>query len=330
LNGKNAILSLMMGIALILMVILAVSVVKADSTKLQIIPATNTFYINTAPPSTIITLNITVVDVTDLFTWQVGIQWDPTILNYSSIDLPSDHVFAGKTYYEIGPDLSQINEGKVYYSLVLAQPTTPTFNGTGTLCQLNLTILKPTSLPAYCDIEFINPPPATPSDTFLLNHIGADITFTPESATYEYSLMEHVAHTVTYLDTSYTLETYSNASIAPNAIEVNGTAKMISFNLVGYYGNAAFVNVTIPKVFLNASAAEWKVYVNGTQLSSEEIQISGNLTHTFVYAEFQTSVNTVGVQGTWIIPEISNAFIFLIMAASTAGIIVSKVKTRRK
>jgi hypothetical protein len=316
---------------LIFAVILTISMPKAHAseTKLQIIPTTNTFYINTAPLGTIITLNITVVDVTDLFTWQVAVHWDPTMLNYSKIGLPPDHVFAGKTFYEIGPDV-HYDEGTVYYSLVLGQPTTPTFSGTGTLCQLNLTILKPASLPASCNIEFLNPPPYSPSDTFLLNHFASDIVFTPESATYDYSLMEHVTHTLTYLGTHYVLETYSNASIAPDAIEVDGMEKMITFDVIGYYGDAAFVNVTIPKAFLNASTTEWKVYVNGTQLPTEQIQISENSTHTFVYAEFQTSVNTVEVQGTWIVPELSNVFLFLIMAASTSVIAALKIKMRKK
>jgi hypothetical protein len=334
LNWKKRILSSLIVLALISTVILTLSNLKtkatpADETKLQILPATNTFYINTVPPGTIITLNITVVNVTDLFTWQVAVHWDPTMLNYSKIGLPLNHVFAGKQFYEIGPDI-HYTEGTVYYSLALAQATIPTFNGTGTLCQLNLTILKPTTLPLSCDIEFLNPPPASPSDTFLLNHNGLDITFTSESSTYNYLLMEHVTHTVSYLGTDYTVETYSNASITPDCIELNGTAKMITFDAIGYYGNAAFVNVTIPKALLNASITGWKVYVNGTQLPAGQIQITENATDTFVYAEFSTSVNTVGIQGTWIVPELSSMFIFLIMAASSTVIVASKFKLRQK
>lgn len=313
-------------------VILAMSNLKtgaADTAKLQILPATNTFYINTVPPGTTITLNITVVDVTDLFTWQIAVHWDPTMLNFSSIGLPTDHVFAGKQFYEIGPDV-HYTEGTVYYSLALGMPTTPTFSGTGTLCQLNLTILNPATLPLSCTLEFLNPPPATPSDTFLLDHNGLDILFTPESATYSYELMEHVTHTVNYLGTDYTIETHSNASITPNSIEINGTAKMIIFDVIGYYGDAAFVNVTIPKDLLNATTTEWKVYVNDTQLPTAQIQITENATHTFVYAEFSTSVNTVGIQGTWIVPELSSVFIFSILAASSTVIITLKSKLRKR
>jgi len=333
LNRKRRILSTIIIVALISTAILTLSTPKAKAnpeTKLQILPATNTFNVYTKPPGTIITLNITVANVTDLFTWQVAVHWDPTLLNYSNIFLPSDHVFAGETIYPMGPDISY-TEGTVIYAVALGAGM-ETFNGTGTLCQLNLTLLAPASFPASCNIEFIHYPPYTPSDTFLLDSLGIDIEFTPESATYNYSsemVPERVIHSLTYLGITYTLETYSNASIAQNSIGINGTAKMILFNATSS-GEAAFVNVTIPKALLNASIAEWKVYVNGTQLLAGNIQVSENSTHTFIYMEFPTSLTTIGVQGTWIVPELSNAFMFLTIAASSLVVAKLKIRARKK
>ena len=324
---KKTLLTVVLATIISAVIITSTPNVNASTAVLKILPVTNTYYINMAPPNSVITLNITVADVTDLFSWQVMVQWDPSMLNYSDIFLPPDHVFTGKAFFPVSPDVDYTS-GTVVYAVALG-PGTTSFNGTGTLCQLNLTILEPTTLPISCELTFLHPPPYPLSDTFLLNSMGLDISFDIEKATYTYALMKSVSHTVTYLGESYTVGTYSNASITPNTIQVNGTAKMITFNVTGFSGNTAFVNVTIPKNFINASATQWKVYANGTELSALQIQVSENTTHTFVYATFPTSLTTVGVQGIWIVPEMPNVLL-IFLAISTTLVFASKIRTRKK
>jgi hypothetical protein len=169
----------------------AITLVQAQTTTLEIInplDGTHEFNFTTAQKSVgdTMTINITVKDVADLQTWQVAVQWDPTMLNYSNIFLPLDHIFAGKTFYIVGPDV-HYSEGTVYYGAILG-PGARTYSGSGTLCQLNLTILMPASFPASCNISFIHYPPYQPADTFLLNSIGMDIPFTPIEGHYYYSI----------------------------------------------------------------------------------------------------------------------------------------------
>jgi len=190
-HNIGKILSFLLITFLILSIIPALTLVQAQTTTLEIInklDGTHEFNFTTAEKSVgdTVTINITVKDVADLQTWQVAVQWDPTMLNYSSIFLPLDHVFAGKTFYIVGPDV-HYSEGTVYYGAMLG-PGAKTYSGSGTLCQLNLTILMPAFFPAACNISFIHYPPYQPADTFLLNSIGMDIAFMPIEGHYSYSI----------------------------------------------------------------------------------------------------------------------------------------------
>jgi hypothetical protein len=126
-------------------------------------------------------VNITVVDVTGLYGWQIKFSWDASLLDFVSAELPSDHVFAGKTFVIGGPI---IEAGYVYYAAQL-QPEMDSFNGTGTLCQITLKIVQFVSYAVpevSCDLTFTN----VGSDTFLLNNQGADIPFIIVHGFYDY------------------------------------------------------------------------------------------------------------------------------------------------
>lgn len=300
----------------------------AASTTLEIIPASNTYYINSLAPGSTFKLNVSVVNVTNLFAWQINVTWDPTVLNYSSISEPADSVFAGQSTYVTG---TVTGNNTVIRGVTLAPGgVAVNVTGTGTLTQLTLKVLDQSVLPQSCNVSFERFPPYAPSDTFLLDLNGADIAFTPQNATFTYDLMMDVFHTVTAASLDFTVETYSNTSIAPNSVIVNETAKTIAFNVTGLTGQTAgFVNVTIPQAFLNASSASaWTITVNGTAVSPAP-QITTNSTHTFIYLTFNTSKQTVVIQGTQIVPELPY-MILMFMITSSAVTVAVKIKTRKK
>jgi hypothetical protein len=179
---------------LVLSTVFIVTPVRADAaTTLELVnpvDGTHNFHYTTAEKNVgdTITINITVNDVTDLMTWQVAIVWDPALLEYKKISRPADDVFAGQPGYELGPSLEP---GKVIFGFVLntAGGGVP-FSGSGRLAQLELKIIKGVSMlepTVECDIKFINYPPYTPADTFLLNKDGVDIPFTVVDGHYKYS-----------------------------------------------------------------------------------------------------------------------------------------------
>ena len=152
-----------------------------NTTKLKVLPVQNKFYANVTLPGATFTVNVTVVDVTDLQNWQIKLTWDPALLQYVSISLPPDHVFAGSGKAMITPP-PEVGPGYVVWGCTYINEPYWTFNGTGTLCQVKLKILTPPTYPATCNLTFAE----IGYNTFLINGPGYDIPFTVEPATYIY------------------------------------------------------------------------------------------------------------------------------------------------
>jgi hypothetical protein len=139
-----------------------------------------------------IVLNITIGGLVDeaLNTYQFRVSWDPTLLDYVSLVRPSDDVFStippGASVLPAGPDTS--TPGEVLYGAAVnpVPGTTWGTNSSGRLAQLTLKIIQAVSqggpVSVTCSLDFEN----LGADTFLLNALGADISFTPNSATYLY------------------------------------------------------------------------------------------------------------------------------------------------
>lgn len=89
------------------------------------------------------TVNVTVSDVLDLYMWQIRLYFDNAVLNCTA-DMawyPADHVFAGKSLMQVEPGVYYDADVESWYliygcSLVGAEVT---FEGIGTLCQINFT-----------------------------------------------------------------------------------------------------------------------------------------------------------------------------------------------
>jgi hypothetical protein len=301
----------------------AVPRAHAQGTTLMIVPASSTYYLQTSPAGTKFKLNITVDNVTNLFSWQVNVSWNPALLNYSDITLPSDHVFAGQTFYPVPP---AVENGSVVYGVALGAVTANTFNGTGTLAQLELEILAQTALPVTCNVTFERIT-VTPADTFLLDRDGADITFTAEVGVYNYMVQELVTHLIVRPEQNYTVTTLSNTTIYPNTAVYNNNTYTLSFNATGPSGAVGYVNVTIPLALVNTAGnnSAWTFKVNGTAPLSQ--QVVNDSTNTYVYLTFNTSTELVEITGT--VPEFQSIFLMLLVTSSVVAVAV-KIRSRRK
>jgi hypothetical protein len=313
-------------IPLILLALLPASIIfintprtYAQTAELKITPAKNFFVANTTASGTKFTINITIDNVEDLYGWQISVTWNPAFLNYSDVTLPAGHVFAGKDYFILGPDISV--PGKVVYGVTLGIGQT-SFTGSGILCQIELEILNIGAPPASCKIEFADPY----VDTVLLDSAGEDIEFTTVGAYFTYAYLQ--GHRVTVGGQNFVVLTYSNGVIAPNSVIALPEQTAILFNITGDPG-FGFVNVTIPKTLLDASATAWKVYVDSTLKTA---QITSNATHTFIYVEFTFgSLVTIKIVGTWIVPEFpSIQLLMLFMAIALFTVLFLKFRKHQK
>jgi hypothetical protein len=177
--------------------------VKADPTTLEVINALDgthdfNYTTDTLSVGATIVINITVVGVTDLQNWQIKLTWDASMLSYVSAVLPSDHVFSqsGKSMILGGPTSTadSVSFGCTYIN-------TPywTFNGTGQLCQVTLQVTDaptdPISDPERtCDLALVNPP----TDTFILNGAGHDITFSIVNGRFFYEYVVPTIYPILY------------------------------------------------------------------------------------------------------------------------------------
>jgi hypothetical protein len=93
----------------------------------------------TVAPGSTITINASVVDITDLTTWQVTILYNSSILNCTSAWYPTDYVFAGKSTIPVIPVIDNLH-GYVQHGCTLMIGQTG-FTGSGTLCQIEFQVL---------------------------------------------------------------------------------------------------------------------------------------------------------------------------------------------
>lgn len=145
-------------VATVLVAVLATAnQVRADSTTLAIVPS-SIVDTSKAPGSSII-INVTVADVTDLFTWQVKIFFNPSVLSCTNATVPPDNVFAGRTIFFPGTAIDN-GEGSVKFGATIVIGSA--FTGSGVLCQIGFDVLSI----GRTGLNFSLP---YGEDTFLLN-----------------------------------------------------------------------------------------------------------------------------------------------------------------
>ena len=154
--------------------------------RMAILPRENIFSTLENPVGSTFTVNVTVYDIIDLFTWQINVTFDPALLNMTNIYVPTDNVFAGKTLFVIDP---YINVGWVIYGATLFAPE-PGVNVTqGRLAQIEFQIISapPTGESVSCSLDFSGADDST--ETFMLDsqRPQKDIPFLTQNGYYEYS-----------------------------------------------------------------------------------------------------------------------------------------------
>jgi len=139
-----------------------------DTAEIAIVPSALTVGEEEGVPTDPFLVNVTITDVSDMYSWQVTIFYNNTTLNCTDVLFPTDNVFYGKPSIPV----KSLEEGQIMCGSVL-MGIVETFTGSGLLCQLNLTgIANGTS-----DLEISS----STAETFLLDSAADDIEFTLEN-----------------------------------------------------------------------------------------------------------------------------------------------------
>jgi PKD repeat protein len=154
----SKILGLLSAITIVLTLTLSLTSIRANTPTLTIKPQK---IVNTSITiGSIITINASVIDIVDLYTWQIKVFFNPKVLNCTKAWLPLDHVFAGKTIVPVSPQIDN-EKGYVLYGASLMGGVSG-YNGSGTLCQIEFKVVGT----GLSQINFSRP---YGEDTFLLN-----------------------------------------------------------------------------------------------------------------------------------------------------------------
>jgi len=95
-----------------------------------------------------VTIAVKVSNVTNLYTWQITLHFNSSIVECAGAWYPDDHVFAGRPFIPVTPSIGQDNM-ELGASLV----GSGRFDGSGTLCLINFTGLAQGSCPLQFDAE---------------------------------------------------------------------------------------------------------------------------------------------------------------------------------
>jgi hypothetical protein len=138
-NFRRRKLSFLGILTLILIAGFTIRQVNAQGTQLSIIPATLTVGAEGQPlPTEPFTINITLTDFEDVYTWQIRILFNPSILNCTTAWYPEDHIFAGKTTAPSEPVIDN-SGGSLLWGNSLVGAVPGASGSRATLCQINFT-----------------------------------------------------------------------------------------------------------------------------------------------------------------------------------------------
>ncbi len=299
------------------------STIKAADTVLAITPAKTTYYTHSTPVGTTFKLNVTVYDVLDLYTWQINVTYDTSMLNCTAASLPADQVFAGKTYF--APPVV-LGNGWVFYGATLLGEPAGVDATEGRLAQLTFEIISAPSTGVFrssVDFSGIGP------ETFMQDTPGIDIIFTTESGTYEYWYTEYLVHDIVVGSQTYTVTTLSNGTITPvPMIFEEPPHNRTAFNITGTADAVGFVNITIPNNFMWNSGI-WNVTVGGQDVVFTAV---ANSSHTSLYFTF-TFTGTdqlTHIVAPHVIPEFSQALMLAFLMIATLGAVIFASTMRAK
>jgi len=120
-----------------------VSKVEAATTQVSVQPSSQTVgQEGVLLPTSPFAINITVQGVEDLYTWEIVLYYNSTLLSTRAdlMILPPENIFKGKDFLSMGPYIEVDNKNKTYIHFGATLSGEPSgVTGSGVLCQINFT-----------------------------------------------------------------------------------------------------------------------------------------------------------------------------------------------
>lgn len=227
------------------------------------------------------TITIEIENVTNLNRWQIGITFNPSILNCTAVSIPQDNIFQNLSTISPAPI---IDNEKGLVVKFLALDSSEGVNGSGILCNITFEALNPggshlnfTEKNNLLNGTYLQ----DPQDAFIdFESLNGTVSVVPPWPRNNF--------TATKNGTDYPVIIYSNSTIS--AFNFNETLEEISFNATGPDGTAGGCLVIFPKTF--ADREYFRVYLSLISITSVT---SENSTHKFVFFNYSHSTNQIEI-----------------------------------
>ncbi|MEM3875062.1 MAG: PKD domain-containing protein [Candidatus Bathyarchaeia archaeon] len=136
--GKTLTINLLLLLIIMALLPISMSPTKANpTTTLKIVP--DRIVNPSIAPGSTIAINVSVVDVSYFYSWQVKIFFNPAVLNCTNVEIPSDHIFAGRIYATVTPIIDNI-KGYIMHTATLVGEQY--VDGSGTLCKITFKVIS--------------------------------------------------------------------------------------------------------------------------------------------------------------------------------------------
>lgn len=195
LKKQSSIIWLVLVATLAIGTLMPIRVVSANGAAIHVDPPS---MVDTGiDPGETIMFTINVTDVVDLYTWQVRILFNSSVLNCSRAFYPVDHVFAGQTTSPVAPIIDNV-AGSILYGNTLAGPVDGV-SGSGKLCQLEFSVKTIGS----SNLTFVI---VGAGSSFLLDSVGDDIPYMAEGGYFNNMPPSSTDFSIAASPTSLTIE----------------------------------------------------------------------------------------------------------------------------
>jgi len=248
------------------------------------------------------TVDIVASDCVNLYTWSVGIKWNPAVLDYVSFTWGTGFgilsggslKIAGQVNHATGETTSAWSETSTANPVTNASLKLITFTFTVTdYGTSNITIMEDPTFTLVMDSDMVT----YFSPQFALNH-GSFMFAT-------FSRFSVIWQAKTYYVTVVSSSVVTNFSFSQQD-------KQISFNVNGTDGTTGFCNVTVPKKLMRCdSLADWIVKIDDAPISYIATE---NATHTMLYFTYTHSIHQVKIISTYVIVEVTHDLVASIEA----------------
>jgi len=192
------------------------------------------------------TVNITILNVTDLSSWQLKLSFNSHIINCTEVIIPDDNIFSGHGTTGLGLEIDNaagsIKAFNGLWELIGV-------DGSGKLCSVTFQTLSPgISAFSFNDIMRTNGTYLTDSQNNLIPFESSDGIIQVDDGSFN-----TYTFNVTQDEIPYNITIFSNSTITN--FNFNYTLQQISFHASGTPSTAGSCTISIPKPLLNGTFA---------------------------------------------------------------------------